>query len=222
MNEYTPDLKKCSKCKELFPRNADYFYRQCTRLDGLTSQCRGCRNEALKRSYAANPEPKKAYAKKWTKDNPDKRSIQHKRHYRKHSETIKARHRAYLSSHKEEQRKRIKAWNKAHPDKIREYQRRHYKRHPEAFLARNHKRRARLLAAPGSYTSKDIKRQYKVQRGRCWWDTEHSLEDGYHIDHLIPISRGGHNGPSNIVLTCPFCNLSKHNKLPDEWIGRLF
>ncbi len=35
-------------------------------------------------------------------------------------------------------------------------------------------------------------------------------------DHLIPISRGGHNDWSNVVTACSSCNTRKANRLPDE------
>jgi HNH endonuclease len=38
-------------------------------------------------------------------------------------------------------------------------------------------------------------------------------------DHVIPISRGGSNDESNLVTACKPCNLSKHNKTPEEWKG---
>ncbi len=35
-------------------------------------------------------------------------------------------------------------------------------------------------------------------------------------DHLIPMSRGGHNDWSNVVTACSSCNTRKANRLPDE------
>lgn len=39
----------------------------------------------------------------------------------------------------------------------------------------------------------------------------------WNIDHLLPISRGGSNAPSNLVLACESCNLSKNNKTAAEF-----
>lgn len=39
----------------------------------------------------------------------------------------------------------------------------------------------------------------------------------WNIDHLLPISRGGSNAPSNLVLSCESCNLSKNNKTAAEF-----
>jgi 5-methylcytosine-specific restriction endonuclease McrA len=37
-------------------------------------------------------------------------------------------------------------------------------------------------------------------------------------DHVIPVSRGGTNEPTNLVTACLPCNRSKGTKLPQEWL----
>jgi 5-methylcytosine-specific restriction endonuclease McrA len=81
-------------------------------------------------------------------------------------------------------------------------------------------RRARKRAAEGSFTKGDVALMLKNQKGRCWY-CQKDISVGYHVDHRVPLSRGGTNWPSNLVLACPHCNLSKHDKLPHEWNGRL-
>jgi hypothetical protein len=39
-----------------------------------------------------------------------------------------------------------------------------------------------------------------------------------HMDHVVPISRGGPDDPTNKVLSCAACNLSKGARLPSEWL----
>ncbi len=31
----------------------------------------------------------------------------------------------------------------------------------------------------------------------------------HHLDHVVPVSKGGSNHPSNLVVACPDCNLRK-------------
>jgi 5-methylcytosine-specific restriction endonuclease McrA len=38
-----------------------------------------------------------------------------------------------------------------------------------------------------------------------------------HIDHIIPLSRGGRHAIGNLQPLCSFCNLSKNNSLQIEW-----
>lgn len=40
----------------------------------------------------------------------------------------------------------------------------------------------------------------------------------FHIDHIIPHSRGGETAIDNLTVACKPCNLSKHAKSPDEWV----
>ncbi|HMN15956.1 MAG TPA: HNH endonuclease signature motif containing protein [Bellilinea sp.] len=77
-----------------------------------------------------------------------------------------------------------------------------------------------MLAAPGSFTKEDISLAYESQKGKCWY-CQCELNGTYHVDHRIPLSRGGSNDPANLVLACPSCNMSKGNKFPHEWNGRL-
>ncbi|MEO1503139.1 MAG: HNH endonuclease [Pseudomonadota bacterium] len=38
-----------------------------------------------------------------------------------------------------------------------------------------------------------------------------------HVDHIVPVSRGGTHDLSNLTVACPACNLSKGDKLLSEW-----
>lgn len=42
----------------------------------------------------------------------------------------------------------------------------------------------------------------------------------YHIDHIIPSSRGGTADVSNLALACAPCNISKRDRTPEEWGGK--
>ena len=39
----------------------------------------------------------------------------------------------------------------------------------------------------------------------------------YHVDHIVPVSRGGATTLANLQLLCPGCNLAKGNKLESEF-----
>jgi 5-methylcytosine-specific restriction endonuclease McrA len=89
-------------------------------------------------------------------------------------------------------------------------------------LKRSYK--ARKRGAEGSHTGSDIQKLYALQRGKCVCCAV-SLKSGYHVDHVMPLSLGGSNWPSNLQLLCPRCNLRKSAKHPSDFaheIGRLF
>jgi len=42
-------------------------------------------------------------------------------------------------------------------------------------------------------------------------------KENIHIDHIIPLSRGGTHSIGNLQPLCAYCNISKHNALQIEW-----
>lgn len=46
----------------------------------------------------------------------------------------------------------------------------------------------------------------------CTWCGRQVGPGDYHIDHLVPRSRGGGDDPTNLVLSCPACNNEKYTK----------
>lgn len=40
-----------------------------------------------------------------------------------------------------------------------------------------------------------------------------------HCDHVLPLSKGGDNSDKNLATACKSCNLSKNDKLLEEWLG---
>lgn len=45
-------------------------------------------------------------------------------------------------------------------------------------------------------------------------------EGPFHLDHVIPWSRGGDHSAENLCVSCAPCNQSKGDKLVEEWGGR--
>ncbi len=39
----------------------------------------------------------------------------------------------------------------------------------------------------------------------------------FHLDHVMPVSKGGKNEPDNLTVACQRCNISKGAKLLNEW-----
>lgn len=79
-----------------------------------------------------------------------------------------------------------------------------------------HERRARFRDAEGFFNKSDIDILYQTQDGLCKY-CHVSLDSGYHIDHRIPLAKGGSNWPENLQLLCPPCNLKKKDKMPEQF-----
>lgn len=51
-------------------------------------------------------------------------------------------------------------------------------------------------------------------RGCCWC----GAADDLHVDHVVPVSRGGDNSDANLRALCGSCNSSKRDRLDLDWI----
>lgn len=87
-----------------------------------------------------------------------------------------------------------------------------------ARAAAAHKRRGRMV---GSFTKDDVRSLLVGQSFRC----NHCRGDlrvvGYHVDHVLPVSKGGTNDANNLQLLCPKCNLRKGARVEARRLGLL-
>ena len=47
-----------------------------------------------------------------------------------------------------------------------------------------------------------------------------ATEGPFHLDHVLPWSRGGQHTVENLVVACQRCNSAKADMTPEEWRGR--
>lgn len=228
--------KQCPKCLNWYPRNAVNFIPRKLNQDGLSSDCRSCWNAYKRRNRLLHLDAERTRSHRYYEENKSARALKSHDYYvanrdklysqnrqwiKDNPEKDKGYHRTYRQNHREEKRIADALYRLNHRAERNLYNNDYMKQHPDRARAKTAKRRARKLAAGGTFTVRDIQRQYKIQNGLCWWCLE-PVGNDYHVDHLIPLAKGGHNGPSNIVIACPGCNLNKRDKLPDEFCGRLF
>ena len=73
-------------------------------------------------------------------------------------------------------------------------------------------RGARIERLPGRYRDQLL----ESQLGRCAYCQCNlgQLDQVYHVDHVIPLAKGGAHALANLVLACPACNGYKRDLLP--------
>lgn len=157
-----------------------------------------------------------AYAAEYRAAHREELAEKQQLYYADKKETIAAYQKAYRAAHVEERKADRSARYAANKEKERAQQAQYFKNNPDQFRADRAKRRALVRNAEGTYTAADIKAIYEKQEGNCYWCGKHVGKE-YHVDHFMPLSKGGSNWPDNLVIACPQCNLSKGAKLPDEW-----
>jgi 5-methylcytosine-specific restriction endonuclease McrA len=85
------------------------------------------------------------------------------------------------------------------------------KDNPESGRASVRNRRAKIKSSDGQHTAADIERIGSEQGWKCAFCFK-DISGGYHVDHVVPISKGGSNSEWNLHLTCQTCNLKKAAK----------
>lgn len=202
------DMKRCSKGEQCahpdgpnLPANTEYFSRDARGKCGLRAECKACASKRAQKYYEENSKKIKEMERLRRLSNPEIVRAEAKRSAKKNrNRIIKYRRR----------------WRENNIEAVRAYQREWQAAHPEYGRTSRRNRRAQNIEAEGKHSAADVHLQYDRQCGRCYY-CHQPLNGLYHADHLIPLSRGGTNWPSNIVCACPKCNLSKGSKLPSEF-----
>lgn len=191
--------RTCTKCKVEKPRNEEFFPRNKRMADGMSSWCFECHAQSARDRVAKDPEANRARARQWTRDNPERN---------------KTKVAAWVVANPERKAAGDAAWRLRNPERVKlnaaSWQTRNRERHLLIRRAKEARRRAHKANAAGSATVKQVAARIAYYGGLCWmckapWE---------HIDHVIPLARGGSNWPSNLRPACQRCNCSKGAKRP--------
>ena len=102
----------------------------------------------------------------------------------------------------------VREWRARHP----EYEQERRAKDPSRHRINNHERRARLRNA---YRDGTAEAAIAVLYGTpCYY----CGDPGEHIDHKIPLVRGGSHTAVNLVSACASCNWAKRDKTDEEFI----
>ena len=108
------------------------------------------------------------------------------------------------------QREYNRTWREANQDRQREH---------------NRRRRARKRAATlEEFALADVYAWWdEIGAYTCFWcGIPFTEDDRIHVDHVWPLSRGGHHAVRNLAPACERCNLAKHASLPHEFAERAY
>lgn len=192
-------------------------YRPVNGSQKVCPPCRPIREKRMKAEHRArNRESNIQYNREWRKANPTYHSEYNKRWRKANPVAYKAAYTRYREENLDTVRARFADWESKNPQHTTDWAR----RNREAAREQVRRRRARLREVPTFLvTARDIRRLVARHDYSCAY-CRNVLGDSYHIDHIVPVSRGGSNGIGNLAPACPTCNTSKFNRLLVEWSGR--
>jgi hypothetical protein len=138
--------------------------------------------------------------------------------------------REWYTRNKKHVLQKVRDWQKQNPERFAENQRRHkerykgrYSEYHKGWRAENrdkcrlkkHRYYSRLKRQLGDVSPDIVERLFVEQEGSCFY-CNRELQD-YHLEHKVPISRGGLHDDDNLCLSCPTCNLRKKDKTAEEF-----
>ncbi len=207
-------MKKCSKCNK--NKQLSDFGKNKSRGNGLNYWCKICQNIATKTWRINNKEYTRKQSKKWHDEHPD---YEHNR-YIENIVNIRKQSALWKENNKIRSAKSVKNYYKKNKKKISEYQKVYRKRRrkidPVFKLSLN--LRTRLYhalngnAKNGSAIKdlgcsvKELKIYLEKQfaNGMTW---DNWALDGWHIDHIIPLSSFDLTNMEQMKQACHYTNL---------------
>jgi 5-methylcytosine-specific restriction endonuclease McrA len=115
----------------------------------------------------------------------------------------------YYQRHKDEFSAKAKVWRSNNQEKIKADKIRWREENRDAHRAQRRNRKARKRANGGSHTAADVAEILLMQGRKCAYCRARLKGKAYHVDHIIPLAKGGRNDRRNLQILCIQCNLSK-------------
>lgn len=148
---------------------------------------------------AARREEARVRSAQWRANNKAREKIMTAAYREANRDVLRARYRALYEKNREARKALAAAYKLANRDKYRVYH-------------RNRKARSKGKLSPDIVSVLTAK-----QGGKCRYCPALFAESGHHLDHVMPLARGGLNVDANMQLLCPRCNLKKGARHPDEF-----
>lgn len=220
--------KKCCECKAC--KSTSEFNKCSNAKDKLSYMCKECLSKYRKKYKENNIEKIKQYQKNHSSKNENKiKKWEYEKERRKRDDVkqkMKENNKKSYNTEKAKQ-KRIKYYEE-NRDKILQRQEKKRLKNIDNFKSiqkkyrqtekgkiseknKYHKRRTKYK--DGDVTNQQLKELYQNTKV-CYWCNNKLIKNDIHLDHYLPLSKGGRHTISNLVLACSSCNLSKSSKDP--------
>ena len=221
--EPRPYQKKCTKCGQL--KDAVMFSKYCRSKDGLQPSCKKCYseyyqdNKCKNRAYRlANDERIKITKKKYREENRAKVALYQKNYRDKNKESLSVQESGYRSRNIDKVRSRAAEYNRV--NKAKHKAKRQSPEGRAIVKMSNYRRRSRNVNSPAeaSKVKAWLSKAHSQDRFTCFYCKNTFGQKSLHVDHYVPISKGGRNVVENLVTSCSRCNRRKSDKCPERFI----
>lgn len=207
---YNLRMKTCYVCKK--EKSYSEFHKSSRQKDGYAQLCKYCKAKQDKEYREKNKEKLQEYCAAYYENNKEQLNASRKaRYYNATPQEVVVR-----------QRKK-QEYNQNAPTHVKERKQRYDKKYfasekGKITTAKSvHKRRAQKISSEDGTVTSQALEELKVEQNNtcrhCGCLLDFSAKGQVHLDHLIPLSKGGAHTITNVVWSCASCNLRKSDKL---------
>ena len=164
--------------------------------------------ERMRRWRAKNPDKVRQYYER----NGDRLREAARLRYAAAPEKQRAAERRYIAKYPEKDRERHRRWYKDNRAKRLAADREWREQNPEKAAAKAARHRARKLGAIVGDPKAIEAREIEIRKSR-WCEACKAKVDDLHVDHIIPLSKGGAHSVENLQGLCARHNLEKGARL---------
>lgn len=200
--------QKCIKCGNVYPLLPDYWSKKSSCVTGYQYECKKCKViDSVERG----------------RNNPERKKKNQENYRLKYLEEIRAKSRIYSRDNKDKARLREIQKRLNNPVQYKAIKKSKRFNYLELCAYHSQKRRCEKKGVATDYTFQELTTTFN---GACFYcnmpivrrksERTNSLPLA-HLDHYIPLSKGGLNTLDNVVWACQPCNNKKGAKLPEEF-----
>lgn len=188
-------MKKCTKCGKEKPNTLEHFAKAYVKKDGtvsLRADCKKCKSKSTTAQQKTSPT-----RIAWLESDAGKESSRNRTRKYRATEKGKVTEKAYVNSDHGKMVSRLKS----------------------------QKRRARIKQNGWEQFSYEDLRMFwlgqNILDDRCYYCLKSLPAGPEHIDHYIPVAKGGGHFKHNLRPSCACCNIAKNDKDPIEFMKEI-
>jgi len=209
--------KPCSVCKQI--KLFSEFNKTKRLKSGLASECKACKAKADANYRARNKEKIALNHRRWSLENKEHILAKGYEWRKANPERYKQAQQKSALKHRVKKRLYNQKWSAANKELHRQIIAEWQKRNPESKRRSANKRRAKVMANRHElYTEHQVIQKYGTDCHLCQLPIDfdaprrvgrNGWENGLHIEHLVPIDKGGPDILDNVRPSHGLCNLRK-------------
>ena len=196
------------ECREIIKKQSKEHYHS-SEENKKKSKANARKNELKNREK--NRDKKNKRTRDWRAANPEKVKGYVNREY------DNLRCKEYRDKNPEKRKKTNETYREKNREELRIANAEYSRNHPEVAIRCQNKRRALKKNNGGVLSKGIIDKLFKLQSGKCAYCKSDLKVTGKHLDHIMPLVKGGANSDRNVQLLCPSCNTKKGAKHPIEF-----